>query len=388
MSIQGRAKEEPVTPSTVEKSREGGVGEQSAAPGLIDCDVHPVISDVSVLRPNMSKRAARRAFGADVPVYSRDPNRIPHPSSGLRLDALTPSGGPPGSDPAFAVEQWIDPCGIAAAVLIPVQAGLVIPWGDEAAGTEFLAAMNTFLLEEWTGLDSRLRSVISISPYDSGGAIAEIERLAEVPGIAGVFIPAGAVSLGSTQMLGVYEAAEHHDLPILLHPTGAEANFSEAPRIAGGSPDTYPERHAMLAQPGQQIFTSMIFGGVFDRFPKLKLVLVEYGVTWAGPLLWRADRAYEQGDGELAGIERKPSEYLADNIRFTTQPLDEPPRREELWSMLDMMQAERTLLFSSDYPHWDTDDPTTILRSRLPERLRQRIASENAIETFGARLGL
>ncbi|MFN8217861.1 MAG: amidohydrolase family protein [Solirubrobacterales bacterium] len=377
-----------MNPTTIESERDEVVGGPGRIDGLIDCDVHPVIGDVSVLRPHMSARAARRAFGADVPVYSRDPNRIPHPSSGLRLDALTPSGGPPGSDPAFAVEQWIDPCGIAAAVLIPVQAGLVIPWGDEAAGSEFLAAMNTFLLDEWTGLDSRLRSVISISPYDVDGAIAEIERLAEVPGIAGVFIPAGAVPLGSSRMFGVYEIAEHHGLPILLHPTGAEANFAEAPRIAGGSPDTYPERHAMLAQPGQQIFTSMIFGGVFDRFPGLKLVLVEYGVTWAGPLLWRMERAYDQGDGELAGIKRRPSEYLDDNVRFTTQPLDEPPNREMLWTMLDMMHAERTLMFSSDYPHWDTDDPTTILSSRLPERLRRPIATDNAIECFGPRLGL
>jgi predicted TIM-barrel fold metal-dependent hydrolase len=375
-------------PTTIERGRDATTDEARRLPALVDCDVHPIIADVSVLKPNMSARAARRAFGADVPVYSRDPNRIPHPSSGLRLDAKTPAGGPPGSDPAFALEQWIDPCGIAAAVLVPVQAGLVIPWGDEEAGSEFLAAFNTHLLEQWTGLDSRYRSVISISPYDTGGAIAEIERLAGTEGICGIFIPHGAVALGRSQMFPIYEAAEHYGLPILLHPTGAEANFTEAPRIAGGSPDTYPERHAMLAQPGQAILASMIFGGVFDRFPDLKLCLVEYGVTWAAPLLWRMDRAYEQGDGELAGLQRKPSEYLAENVRFTTQPLDEPPEREMLWKMLDLMQAERTLMFSSDYPHWDTDDPTTILTSRLPERLRDRIAHDNAVECFGDRLGL
>src|SRR4051794_17216500 len=107
---------------------------------IVDCDVHPVIREISDLKRYMSERAARRAFGAGMGSIPRDPNRIPHPTSGLRLDALTPDGGPPGSDPAFALEQWIDPYGISAAVLIPVQAGTVNPWGDEAAGTEFLNA--------------------------------------------------------------------------------------------------------------------------------------------------------------------------------------------------------------------------------------------------------
>ena len=82
----------------------------------------------------------------------------------------------------------------------------------------------------------------------------------------------------------------------------------------------------MLLQPGQAILASMIFGGIFERFPSLKLVLSEYGVTWAAPMLWRMDRAWEQGDRELAALpcapERVPSRR---NVRFTTQPLDEPP---------------------------------------------------------------
>jgi uncharacterized protein len=77
-----------------------------------------------------------------------------------------------------------------------------------------------------------------------------------------------------------------------------------------------------------------------------------------------------------------------ENVRFTSQPLDEPESPTQLWATLDMVRAERTLMFSSDYPHWDNDDPPVILFSRLPERFRAPIAYENAEECFGPRLGL
>jgi predicted TIM-barrel fold metal-dependent hydrolase len=50
-----------------------------------------------------------------------------------------------------------------------------------------------------------------------------------------------------------------------------------------------------------------------------------------------------------------------------------------------MVQAERTLMFSSDYPHWDFDDPTLALQT-LPPEIMQRVRVDNAVETFGDRL--
>jgi predicted TIM-barrel fold metal-dependent hydrolase len=355
---------------------------------LIDCDVHPLIGDVAGLRKHMSKRAVRRVFGEQVQVYARDPNRIPHPTSGLRLDAVTPSGGPAGSDAAFALEQWIDPYDIAAALLIPIQSGLVIPWGDERAGNEFVSAFNTYFMEEWVKLDSRYRLCISVSPYDVAAAVAEVERLADEDGVAAIFVPHGAVGLGRRAYDPLYEVAQAHRLPIVLHPTGAEGNLYDAPRLAGGLPGTYPERHSLLLQPGQAVLTNMIFGGVFERFPDLMLVLSEYGVTWAGPMMWRMDRAWELGDRELAGLSRAPSETVRRSVRFTTQPLDEPPVQSQLHDALELMHAGETLMFSSDYPHWDTDDPRLIMKSRLPAHLRKSIAQDTALACFGGRLGL
>jgi uncharacterized protein len=354
---------------------------------LIDCDVHPLIPNTEVLASRMSARAARRVFHGNVGKFARDPNRIPHPSNGLRLDAVPPRGGLPGSDPTFALEQWIEPYDIAAAVLIPVQAGVVIPWGDDRVAQEFLAAFNDYLLEEWYGLDSRYRVLISVPPHDTAAAVREVERLADAPGVCGIFIPPASVALGRRQFFPLYELAESLGLPIVVHPTGAEANLTDATWIAGGLPRTYPERHSLLFQPGQAMLTSMIFGGVFDAFPGLQFVLSEYGFSWSLPLALRMDEAWEQGDRELAGIELAPSEYISRNVRFTTQPVDEPVDRRHLWTIIESIDSG-TLLFSSDYPHWDTDDPTVALKTMLPRHLESRVASENALSCFGSRLGL
>jgi uncharacterized protein len=355
---------------------------------VIDCDVHPMFGGVQVLRPYLSPRVQRRIFGQEISPVTRDPNRIPHPTSGLRLDAVGPDQGPPGSNAEFSLQQWIIPFGISSSILIPIQAGSILPWGDEQAGAEYLAALNRYFISEWCEFDSRYRLAISVSPYNMKSAVQEIEELADVPGVCAVFVPHAAVAMGRSQLFPMYEAAERHGLPVLLHPTGGEGNLRDAPWLAGGLPDTYPERHSMLLQPGQAILASVIFGGVFDHFPKLKVLLVEYGITWAASMIARMDKAWELGDGELSGILRKPSEYVFDNVRFTTQPLDEPPKREMLWDILEMVHAERTVMFSSDYPHWDNDNPRLILSTRLPRHLRRRIGFETARETFGARAGL
>jgi predicted TIM-barrel fold metal-dependent hydrolase len=377
-----------ITGSQVVEEVDSALLEGRKLRAIVDGDVHPTVADVSQLRHHMSKRAARRVFGEELGVYARDPNRIPHPTSGLRLDARTPGGGVPGSDPAYCNEQLMDRYDITAAVLTGIQSGLIISMGDETAGTEFCSALNRYLLEEWVDFDSRYRLAISVNPYDVVGAVREIEDLADVPGVCGIFVPHAGVAMGRTSLFPVYEAAAGHRLPVILHPTGGEGNLAQAPRLAGGLPATYPERHSLLLQPGQAVLASMIFGGIFDRFPDLRLVLSEYGFSWLPSMVATMDAAYEQGDGVLSGLAKPPSEYVWDNVRFTSQPLDEPERIEDLWLVLELARAETTLMFSSDYPHWDNDDPNVILTSRLPEHLRSRVAYQNALECFGPRLAI
>ena len=81
-------------------------------------------------------------------------------------------------------------------------------------------------------------------------------------------------------------------------------------------------------------------------------------------------------------LKRLPSEYIVEHVRLTTQPIEEPAGRDELAQVLAMMSAERTVMFSSDYPHWDDDDPNRVLWRLTPD-VRARILGGAAAELYG-----
>jgi predicted TIM-barrel fold metal-dependent hydrolase len=97
--------------------------------------------------------------------------------------------------------------------------------------------------------------------------------------------------------------------------------------------------------------------------------------------MWRLDAIYEARKSDMPEIKRKPSEYIKDHIKFTTQPLDYPADKLELTAAFEWMEADRILLFSSDYPHWTFDDPRWLVK-HLPEGMRDAVMHLNGIQTY------
>jgi uncharacterized protein len=152
-----------------------------------------------------------------------------------------------------------------------------------------------------------------------------------------------------------------------------------------GTPTYYLEWHTMLGQIHQSNTASLLCHGVFERFPELTVVIAEGGFAWAAELMWKLDRDWKGLRDEVPWVKHEPSDYLFDHIRFTTQPFIEPSKREHLLAVLEMIQAERTLMFSSDYPHWDFDDPKRALTA-VPESLRRKIMVDTPRAVYGDRL--
>jgi predicted TIM-barrel fold metal-dependent hydrolase len=308
---------------------------------------------------------------------------IPWPS---RLDEIPPSGGLPGSDVQFTIARHLERHKVGLALLLPTQPLIVGTWVNADEAAMIARGFNDCFIEHWLRRDPRFRLAIVVSPLHPELAAKEIRRVGQTDGVIAVMIPLVNTLLGDNHFHPIYEAAEELDLPVLTHPIGSEADFHGGPVFAGGIPGGHAEKYCMYSQLAMSHTVNLIFQGTFERFPRLRIVFIEYGWTWVAPLLWRMDAAWKAGRRLTPWVRKAPSQYVRDHIRFTTQPALEPPNHEFIEQILTMMDAEHDLLFSTDYPHWDSDDPDFVFRT-VRDDLRRRIYRENALETF-PRMGL
>ena len=97
------------------------------------------------------------------------------------------------------------------------------------------------------------------------------------------------------------------------------------------------------AQCSQSVVASLVLEGVFERFPRLKVVQIEGGVAWAAALGWRMDAQWKKLKQELPHLKRLPSEYMRSNVWFSTQPIEEPEPRSQLAETFDWIGWDRIL---------------------------------------------
>jgi predicted TIM-barrel fold metal-dependent hydrolase len=161
------------------------------------------------------------------------------------------------------------------------------------------------------------------------------------------------------------------------------------------TPVGYPSYYMDMRSFHSHIFAghlvSLLCEGTFEKFPSLRVVCVESGFLWALPLMWRLDRQWRLLRTEVPQVRRKPSEYIREHVSFTTQPFERPgttpteqvATRKQFEDVLGWMDAGHTLMFASDYPHWDGDYRPMNLFGRIRELMRDRILYQNALELYG-----
>jgi predicted TIM-barrel fold metal-dependent hydrolase len=348
---------------------------QSSRKGLIDCDVHVYPRNLDEIKEYMEMPWRKRYKGGGRGSFD-------NPVHGARLDAVPPNGGPSGSDPDFLREQLLNTFGHAYAILLPRAFCNLHP--DPDLGTAIAAAYNDWLADTWLSkynADGIFKGSITIAHQDPQAAAREIERWAGHPHFVQVMTDSGArAPFGQRQYYPIYEMCEKYNLPLAIHPgtDGMGINIQPSP----GYPTHYIEWHTCLSLSFQAHLVSLLTEGVFERFPGFKVVLVEGGVAWLPGLMWRLDAEWKALRSEVPWVTKRPSEYLLDHVRVASQPLERPESDKHLLAMLEMMDAEHLLMFSSDYPHWDFDSPTHAF-PKLPKQLHDRIFRENAAEFYG-----
>ncbi|QQK76603.1 amidohydrolase [Salicibibacter cibarius] len=350
------------------------IGKPNKLNGIIDCDVHPIPRKLEELHAYLPSRWHKHYVSFSRPFYN-------HPHHVLRLDALPEKGGAPGSDPDFLREQLINQFGIDYAILLPIPN--ITMWPNPTMAADLARAYNQWLADKWldnNNFDGRFKGSITVAPQDPQAAVREIEHWASHPHMVQVLTDSGSdMNYGHKQFHPIYEACEHFGLPFAIHPTseGLGINSPASP----GYPTTYFEWSTSLTFSVQAHLVSFISEGVFERFPGLKVALVEGGSSWLAPLLWRLDEGWRGLRNEVPWVKKRPSEYVRENVRVTSQPLHSPENKEHLLQIFDMMNAKEVMMYASDYPHWDFDSPIRTF-PKMDKDLKNRIFYENAKEFY------
>ena len=134
-----------------------------------------------------------------------------------------------------------------------------------------------------------------------------------------------------------------------------------------GWPTYYLEDYAAQSLGFHTQLGSLICEGVFVKYPRLKVVLIESGVTWLPPYLWRLSKFWRGVRNEVPWIDRSPEEFVRDHIRLTIQPFDAPPSAAHIGRIMDQLQSDDMLLFSTDFPHWQFDGDEMLPAGLSPE---------------------
>ncbi len=350
--------------------------------GPIDCDLHPPTPRMAELLPYLDPhwREVMLSRGIDGLELASYPPGSP---LSARPEWRGP-GGRPGGDLALIQREVLDRWGTRRAILNCLHGAMAM--FSEDMGAALARAVNDWIANEWLDRDARFAASILVPARSPELAVAEIERRAEDARFVQVLLLAGGeLPLGRRVHWPIYAAAERFSLPVGIH---AGSAFHQ-PMTSVGWPSYVVEDYVSQATAFQHQLLSLIGEGVFTKFPRLKVVLIESGVTWLPGFLWRANKEWRALRPEVPWVDRSPIEIVREHVRLTLQPLDSPPDASALAAVIGQLGSDDLLLFSSDYPHWQWDGEE-VLPKALPEALRSRIALDNPRQTYprlGVRLG-
>jgi predicted TIM-barrel fold metal-dependent hydrolase len=356
------------------------VGTRRTALQIVDADIHNELPSPDALYPYLAERWRRHHAMFGLPGFAGTSYPRANPRA-ARADAWPPSGLPPGSDLPFLRAQLLDAWQIEYGILNPL---IAIDGSHVEYSAALAQAVNDWQVDAWLDREPRLRASIVIPYQDGDLAAAEIDRRGADRRFVQVLLLARTVEpLGRRRFWKIYEAAVRHDLPIGIHFGGSGG----VPFTGAGWPSYYLEDHGGMPQALQAQVISLVCEGVFERYPTLKVVLIEGGFAWLPPLMWRLDRSWRQLREEVPLLREAPAAYIRRHFWLTTQPMDEPTRPAYFLQLLEQLAMPDRLMFATDYPHWDFDAPDQAFPVKLPADWEQRVLAGNArtLYRFGGR---
>ena len=294
-------------------------------------------------------------------------------------------------DPAARLAD-MDEQGVAASVIfhgglngesIPFSTTGLISWGDSSYN--HLEDIGVRIYNRWLSdfvstAPERHVGIAHIPISDPAACVREVKWAAEA-GLKGINLPAPR---GDFPMLNdpvwepLWSACEETGLTLNTHAGGGE----HYPYEGQGAEAMYMMENLFRTRRGVWV---MILGGVFERHPKLKLVLTEQFMDWAPEVMADMDGLYHNRTGEWvrAGLSMPPSEYFKRNCRIGASFLAN-------WEAKLGIEHNLTdqVMWGDDYPHaegtWpDTRESIRFTFSDIDPKYTRKYLGENAISVYG-----
>lgn len=371
-------------------------GDQGQATGqaVIDAAVHNEVPSTRALydylpaywvehvEQTQFKGPAEPYYPTNSPIAARpnsrpSPEDVPAPVTGRSRAAA--AAGPPPASTIGVVRNQILGAGAEAAILCspyPVDS-----LHNPDAAVAFASAVNDWQIKEWLDKEPRVRASIVVPIQIPDLAIREIERVASHPGFVQVALPVRTQHpLGSRLYHGVWEAIARNNLVAGIQYGGVPG----VPPTPSGWPSYFMEEYIDMAGVFATQVTSIVCEGVFDRFPDLRVALIESGFTWLAPHMWRFDKEWKNLRRLVPWVKRAPSEYIREHFRLTVQPIDGPENNHrQLLEVVEQLGSDDMLMYASHFPRVHAADPEERLIRHLPDSLARKVRSENARALYG-----
>lgn len=224
-----------------------------------------------------------------------------------------------------------------------------------------------------------LKTMLYLPFSDPQACIRLVKEFAGKKGVVGFMVTSTRYQpVHHNSYMPLYKLLEGKGLPLGFHTVSnwMERPFQQFNRFLSAHALGFPLYNMIQ-------LTNLVINGIPERFPDLKMIFIEAGISWIPFIMHRLDSEYMCRTSEAPLLKKKPSEYIK-NFYFTSQPLEQIEDIEYMKKIFDLFDAENQLLYASDYPHQDFDSPSTIYDLPfLSERAKRKILGENALNLFG-----
>jgi predicted TIM-barrel fold metal-dependent hydrolase len=270
-------------------------------------------------------------------------------------------------------QQFLDEDEIAWSVLYPTSGLTFGMVRDKEWACAVAQGYNNYLYECFTRPEKRLRGMALIPLQSIPDAVAELRRAVKELGFVGAVLPAVGLRqpLGDTRYDPVYEAAQDLGALLAVHaaPTGG---------LGLDGFEKLIEVRTLSHGFGQMIqMTSMIYNGVFDRFPTLRIAYAEAGCGWVPYLMERLDLEYEHRNTQAPECKLLPSEHLKSGRIFIHCELE-----DRGIAQVSGLLRDDILFCATDFPHEPRSEfrenvAKFLAREDVSREIKYRIMTEN-----------